>query len=55
MPLVYRTGATKLVVYQSEYAGTNKANAVVWDVGDEEVFVTRFKARYEKPLKEIFE
>ena len=27
----------------------------VWDVGDEEVFVTRFKARYEKPLKEIFE
>ena len=30
--LVYRTGATKLVVYQSEYAGTNRANAVVWGV-----------------------
>lgn len=27
----------------------------VWDVGDEEVFVARFKARYEKPLREIFE
>jgi len=27
----------------------------VWDVGDEEAFVARFKARYEKPLREIFE
>ena len=27
----------------------------VWDVGDESSFVTRFKARYEKPLREIFE
>jgi catechol 2,3-dioxygenase-like lactoylglutathione lyase family enzyme len=33
--LVYKTGATKLVVYQSEYAGTNRANAVVWGVGDD--------------------
>ena len=33
--LVYRTGATKLVVYQSEFAGSNRANAVVWGVGDE--------------------
>ena len=33
--LIYRTGATKLVVYQSEYAGTNRANAVVWGVDDE--------------------
>jgi catechol 2,3-dioxygenase-like lactoylglutathione lyase family enzyme len=32
--LVYRTGATRLVVYRSEYAGTNRANAVVWGVGD---------------------
>ena len=32
--LVYRTGATKLVVYQSEFAGTNRANAVVWGVGE---------------------
>ncbi len=35
MPLVYRTGATKLVVYPSQFAGTNRANAVVWGVGDE--------------------
>lgn len=27
----------------------------VWDVGDEGAFITRFKARYEKPLREIFE
>ena len=33
--LVFRTGSTRLVVYRSEFAGTNKANAVVWDVGDE--------------------
>jgi extradiol dioxygenase family protein len=31
--LTFRTGATQLVVYQSEYAGTNKANAVVWNAG----------------------
>ena len=33
--LVYRTGATRLVVYQSEFAGTNHANAVVWGVGQD--------------------
>lgn len=33
--LVYRTGATKLVVYRSDFAGTNRANAVVWGVGGE--------------------
>jgi hypothetical protein len=31
--LVYKTGATNLVVYPSESAGTNKANAVVWACG----------------------
>lgn len=31
--LVYRTGATRLVVYRSDHAGTNRANAVVWGVG----------------------
>lgn len=31
--LVFRTGDTSLVVYKSEFAGTNRANAVVWDVG----------------------
>lgn len=33
MPLVYRTGATRLTVYASQEAGTNRANAVVWGVG----------------------
>lgn len=27
----------------------------VWDLGEEDVFVRHFKARYEKPLREIFE
>lgn len=27
----------------------------VWDLGDEADFIARFKARYEHPLKEIFE
>lgn len=27
----------------------------VWDVGDEGTFIARFKARYEEPLREIFE
>jgi len=31
--LVYKTGTTHLVVYPSEFSGTNRANAVVWDCG----------------------
>lgn len=31
----FRTGNTSLVVYKSEFAGSNKANAAVWGVGDE--------------------
>ena len=33
--VVYRTRRTQLVVYVSQEAGTNRANAVVWDVGDD--------------------
>lgn len=33
--LVLKTGGTQLVVYVSDYAGTNQANAAVWGVGDE--------------------
>lgn len=29
------TGASQLNVYKSAFAGTNKANAVVWDAGNE--------------------
>jgi len=31
--LTLRTGTTALVVYLSDFAGTNQANAVVWGVG----------------------
>ena len=33
--LVVKTGQTQLVVYVSDYAGTNQANAMVWGVGEE--------------------
>jgi catechol 2,3-dioxygenase-like lactoylglutathione lyase family enzyme len=33
--LLYRTGDTQLVVYRSEEAGSNRANAVVWGVGND--------------------
>lgn len=33
-PLSFRTGGTTLYVYPSEFAGTNRANAVVWGVGN---------------------
>jgi extradiol dioxygenase family protein len=33
--VTFRTGGTRLVVYESEFAGTNKANAVVWNGGAE--------------------
>jgi len=31
----YNTGNTVLVVYKSDHAGTNQANAVVWGVGND--------------------
>jgi catechol 2,3-dioxygenase-like lactoylglutathione lyase family enzyme len=33
--VVYATGACRLLVYRSQYAGTNKATAVTWLVGDD--------------------
>jgi catechol 2,3-dioxygenase-like lactoylglutathione lyase family enzyme len=33
--LAFRTGDTQLIVYKSEYAGTNKANAVVWSAPED--------------------
>ena len=38
--LVYKTGPTHLVVYPSDHAGTNQANAVVWDCGTDLEAVT---------------
>jgi len=33
--MVFRTGATQFVVYRPDAAGTNRANAVIWDVEGE--------------------
>lgn len=33
--ITYRSGSTRINVYYSQYAGTNKATSVVWNVGDE--------------------
>jgi len=42
----FRSGGTRLVIYRSDFAGTNKGNAVVWDVGDEiEAIAATLKAR----------
>ncbi len=44
--LAFATGDTQLVVYRSNFAGTNRANAVVWGVGDEiETITQALKAR----------
>lgn len=33
--LAFKTGRSELIVYRSQYAGTNKATAVNWRVGEE--------------------
>jgi catechol 2,3-dioxygenase-like lactoylglutathione lyase family enzyme len=44
--MVFRTGNTQLVVYESAHAGTNRANAVVWGVGGElDAIVAGLEAR----------
>jgi catechol 2,3-dioxygenase-like lactoylglutathione lyase family enzyme len=41
-----RTGSTLLNVYRSDEAGTNRANAVSWDCGDEiDAIVAELKGR----------
>jgi catechol 2,3-dioxygenase-like lactoylglutathione lyase family enzyme len=44
--VAYRSGATTVNVYRSNYAGTNKATAVTWAVGDDiERVVRELKAK----------
>lgn len=43
--IVFRSGNTTLNVYQSEYAGTNKATAVTWTVDNVEAVVRALKAK----------
>jgi catechol 2,3-dioxygenase-like lactoylglutathione lyase family enzyme len=33
--LTYQTGTSKILVYRSQYAGTNKATAATWELGDD--------------------
>jgi len=32
--LIFRSGNTRIQVYRSEYAGTNQATAISWDLGE---------------------
>lgn len=44
--LVFNTGETSLVVYRSDEAGTNRANAAVWSCGEEiDTIVADLKAK----------
>jgi catechol 2,3-dioxygenase-like lactoylglutathione lyase family enzyme len=44
--ITFKSGNSVIIVYQSQYAGTNKATAVTWVVGqDVEGFVQQLKAK----------
>ena len=44
--IVFKSGDSTLNVYRSQYAGTNRATAVTWSVGDElESIVRALKAK----------
>jgi predicted enzyme related to lactoylglutathione lyase len=43
--LTYRSGDSSVLVYESQYAGTNKATAVTWPVGDVEGEVLRLRGK----------
>ncbi|HVY05084.1 MAG TPA: VOC family protein [Burkholderiales bacterium] len=44
--VVYKTGKSRVIVYRSQFAGTNKATNVTWSVGnDVEGVVDKLKSR----------
>ncbi len=43
--LIYQTGKSSLIVYASEFAGTNKATAATWIVSDVDAVVKMLKAK----------
>jgi catechol 2,3-dioxygenase-like lactoylglutathione lyase family enzyme len=43
--LMYKTGLSRLLVYKSEFAGTNQATAATWSVDDVDGAVRELKAR----------
>jgi len=43
--VIYRTGNSTLCVYRSEFAGTNKGTAALWELDDVEGTAKELKAR----------
>ena len=43
--VTYRSGKSQLLIYQSQFAGTNKATAATWMVKDVERLVKELKAK----------
>ena len=43
--LNYKSGGSTVMVYQSQFAGTNKATAATWEVGDVEREVSLLKEK----------
>jgi catechol 2,3-dioxygenase-like lactoylglutathione lyase family enzyme len=44
--LIFESGSSKIVVYKSQFAGTNQATAVTWSVGEEiDAIVRDLKAK----------
>jgi catechol 2,3-dioxygenase-like lactoylglutathione lyase family enzyme len=44
--VVYRCGNSAIIVYQSQYSGTNKATSVTWTVGkDIDILVKELKSK----------
>jgi len=43
--IVYRSGSTTMCVYRSEFAGTNKGTAALWEVDDVDQAVRELKAK----------
>jgi len=41
----YKTGKNKILVYKSQFAGTNKATAATWELDDVESVVSQLKAK----------
>ena len=44
--ILYKSGSSSVLVYESEHAGTNRANALAWSVGEEfDAIVEDLRAR----------
>jgi catechol-2,3-dioxygenase len=41
----YKTGKSKVLVYQSQFAGTNRATAATWELADVEGVVNKLKSK----------